>query len=256
MIETLGLSLHVVVRNWTVYKKDFIANISPTLADPAFILLALGFGLGPFVGEIEGMSYSRFLVPGMIATTALFTAFFECSYGFYVRLTFENVFKAMLTTPIGAREVLIGEFIWVFLKGAVMAFGVGLVLTLFGLVPNLYSLLLFPLIGGTLAVPCGAMGLVAAGYVRNINQFQTVYSFLIAPLYFLSGTFFPVSATHPLFVALIQVSPFFHGVRLMQMAAWGRGSLGEVAYHLAVLLAFSLALGWWAWRGITRKLVS
>lgn len=256
MIETVKLGFHVVIRNWTVYKKDLIANISPTVADPAFILLALGFGLGPFVGEIEGMSYSKFLAPGLVATTALFTAFFECSYGFYVRLTFENVFKAMLTTPIGAKEVLIGEFCWVFLKGAAMAFGVGLVLALFGLVPNLYSLLLFPLIGGALAVPCGAMGLVAAGYVRNINQFQTVYSFLIAPLYFLSGTFFPVSTTHPLFSAFIQISPFYHGVRLMQIAAWGRGEASEVGYHVAVLLFFSVTLGWWAWRGITRKLVS
>lgn len=257
MTETIKLSWHVVVRNWVVYKKDFLANISPTVADPAFILLALGFGLGPFIQEIEGMSYPRFLAPGLVATTALFTAFFECSYGFYVRLTFESVFKAMLTTPIGPREVLIGEFMWVFLKGALMAFGVGLVLTLFQLVPNWpVSLPLFPLIGGLLAVPCGAMGLIAASYVRNINQFQTVYSFLIAPIYFLSGTFFPVTATSWWFSALIQISPFYHGVRLMQMTAWGRGSFGEVAYHLLALALFSVVLGLWAVRGITRKLVN
>jgi lipooligosaccharide transport system permease protein len=256
MIETLRLGWHVVARNWTVFRKDFLANISPTVADPAFILIALGFGLGPFIQEVEGMSYTRFLAPGLVATTALFTAFFECSYGFYVRLTFENVFKAMLTTPIGAREVLVGEFLWVFCKGAVMAFGVGLVLLVGGLLANPVAVLIFPIVGGLLAMPCGAMGLVAAGYVRNINQFQSVYSFLIAPIYFLSGVFFPISGTHPAFAALVQISPFYHGVRLMQMAAWGRGSAGEVLYHLAVLLAFTVALGLWASRGITRKLVS
>lgn len=257
MIDSLKLSWHVVVRNWVVYKKDFLANISPTVADPAFILLALGFGLGPFIHEIEGMSYPRFLAPGLVATTALFTAFFECSYGFYVRLTFESVFKAMLTTPIGPREVLIGEFLWVFLKGALMAFGVGLVLTLFGLVPNWpSSLVLFPLIGGFLAVPCGAMGLIAASYVRNINQFQTVYSFLIAPIYFLSGTFFPVQATAAWFAAMVQISPFYHGVRLMQMTAWGNGDFWAVAYHLGALILFTLLLGLCAVRGIRRKLVN
>ncbi|RYD42123.1 MAG: ABC transporter permease, partial [Verrucomicrobiaceae bacterium] len=35
---SLGLAWHVVVRNWTVYRKDFLANISPTLADPALML--------------------------------------------------------------------------------------------------------------------------------------------------------------------------------------------------------------------------
>jgi lipooligosaccharide transport system permease protein len=84
-----------------VYRKDFLANISPTLADPALIMFSLGMGLSPFIGKIGGVSYAQFLAPGMIATTALFTAFFESSYGFYVRMTFESVFKAMLTTPIG-----------------------------------------------------------------------------------------------------------------------------------------------------------
>lgn len=256
MTESFSLSWQVVVRNWTVYKKDFLANISPTVADPAFLLLALGFGLGPFVQEVEGMSYVRFLAPGLVATTALFTAFFECSYGFYVRLTFESVFKAMLTTPIGRREVVIGEFLWVFLKGAIMAFGVGLVLGLFGLIERPWAILIFPLIGGLLAVPCGALGLLAAGYVRNINQFQTVYSFLIAPMYFLSGVFFPVGAVHPYFALAIQASPFYHGVQLMQMTAWGRGDVVEVAYHLGALMIFSVVLGIWANARIAKKLVS
>ena len=70
---SLRLGWHVVVRNWTVYRKDFLANISPTLADPALLLVSLGMGLSPFIGEIAGMSYAQYLAPGMIATTALFT---------------------------------------------------------------------------------------------------------------------------------------------------------------------------------------
>src|SRR6478672_5818854 len=174
---SLRLSWHVVVRNWVVYRKDFLANISPTLADPALMMTALGMGLSPFIGSIHGLSYSQYLAPGMAATTVLFTAFFDCSYGFYVRMTFESVFKAMLTTPIGTREVVLGEYIWVSIRAGLMAGGVGIVLALLRL----------------LAIPCGAIGLLASSYVRNINQFQTVYSFLIAPMYFISGTFFPLA---------------------------------------------------------------
>ena len=98
----------------------------------------------------------------MVATTALFTAFFECSYGFYVRMTFESVFKAMLTTPVGVREIVLGEFLWVFIRAALMAAGVGLVLAVMGLLPNVWAIFVFPFIGGLLAVPCGAIGLLAA----------------------------------------------------------------------------------------------
>lgn len=252
---SLRLAWHVVVRNWTVYRKDFLANISPTLADPALMMTALGMGLSPFIGQIHGLSYAQYLAPGMIATTALFTAFFECSYGFYVRMTFESVFKAMLTTPIGVREVVIGEFLWVFIRAALMAFGVGLVLAIMGLLPNPLVLLIVPFIGGLLAVPCGAIGLLSAAFVRNINQFQTVYSFLIAPIFYLSGVFFPLGE-RPVLEMIVQISPFHHGVRLLQMAVWGTWDAMQLLYHVTVLIAFAAGLGWWAHASIRKKLIS
>lgn len=254
MTETLLLSLHVVRRNWAVYKKDFIANISPSVADPMFLLLSLGLGLGGYIQRIDGLSYSEFLGPGLIATTALFTSFFESSYGFYIRLTFENVFKAMLTTPIGIKEVFIGEMIWLFLKGAVMALGVSLVLLAFSILINPWSVLWIPLLGGYIALSCGSMGLIASGYVRNINQFQTVYSFLIAPIYFLSGVFFPIQ--NPNIAKVILISPFYHGVRLIQMSAWERIDTQQFLFHLLFLTAFTTALSYWAYRRVVLKLQS
>ncbi len=252
---SLQLAWHVVVRNWIVYRKDFLANISPTLADPALMLTALGLGLSPFIGQINGLSYAQYLAPGMVATTALFTAFFECSYGFYVRMTYESVFKAMLTTPIGVREVVIGEFLWVFIRAGLMALCVGVVLLFMGLIANPVALLLFPLIGGFLAVPCGAIGLLAASYVKNINQFQTVYSFLIAPIFYLSGVFFPL-ADRPVLAIIAQISPFYHGVRLLQMSAWNAWTPGEIAYHIGALAVFSASLGWWSYVSIRKKLTT
>ncbi|MEO0453625.1 MAG: ABC transporter permease [Verrucomicrobiota bacterium] len=252
-LESWKLGWHVVVRNWVIYRKDFLANISPTLADPALIMFSLGLGLSPFIGEIGGYSYAQYLAPGMIATTALFTAFFECSYGFYVRMTFENIFKAMLTTPIGVKEVVIGEFMWVFIRASLMAFGVSLVLLTLGLVPNLWALAICPLIAGFLSLPCAAIGLLAACLVRNINQFQTVYSFLIAPTYFLSAVFFPLDG-RPFLTGLVQLSPFYHGVRLLQCTVWGEFPWAEIAWHITAILLFTLALGTLATRQVIKKL--
>ena len=254
LIVTARLAWHVVVRNWVVYRKDFIANVSPTLADPALVLASLGVGLSPFIGHIGNHTYAEFLAPGMAATTALFTAFFECSYGFYVRMTFESVFTAMLTTAIGVLDIVIGEFTWVAIRAGLMATGVGLVLLIFGLLPNPAGFLFFPLIGALLAMPCGAIGLLSASLVRNINQFQTVYSFLIAPIYYLSGVFFPLNGVSWLSAA-VQFSPFYHGVRLLQMSSWGEWTWPELSYHVAALCVFALVLGWLSLRQVRRKLI-
>jgi lipooligosaccharide transport system permease protein len=252
---SLKLGWSVVIRNWVVYRKDFLANISPTLADPALMMTALGMGLSPFIGSIHGLSYAQYLAPGMAATTVLFTAFFECSYGFYVRMAFESVFKAMLTTPIGTREVVLGEFLWLSIRAGLMAGGVGIVLVALRLLPNPWAAFLFPLIGAILSIPCGAIGLLAATYVRNINQFQTVYSFLIAPMYYISGTFFPLG-DRPFLGTIVQISPFFHGVSLLQMAAWNQFSPIRMMQHLGVVLAYGVILGFWALIRVRKKLIT
>lgn len=256
MLRTLRYSLYISIRNWTVYKKDFIANISPTVADPALIMISLGLGLGAYVSNLDGMSYMHYMAPGLTVATALFTSFFETSYGFYVRMSFENVFKAMLTTPLGVREIILGELIWVGLKGAIMALGVGLFLACFGLMVNPWLLPLLIFVGFFVAIPCGAIGLLATAWVRNINQFQSVYSFVIAPLYFLSGIFFPISQMNTYVRFLAELFPLIHGVRLAQAIFWQQ-NIGEAFLQSGSILFLQSAIFCGvAYKMIYKKLVS
>ena len=255
MLESLKLCFNITLRNWTVYKKDLISNISPTVADPALIMVSLGLGLGAYLTNVEGMSYMQFLAPGLTVATALFTSFFESSYGFYVRMTYENVFKAMLTTPIGVREVVMGEMLWVALKGAVMAVGVAIVLSLFGMMANPWLIPALAIVGFLVALPCGAMGLLATALVNNINQFQTVYSFIIAPLYFLSGIFFPISQMAAPVRVVAEFFPLIHGVRLAQSLFWNQGIVDALLYNGSILILQSTVLCGLAYWRIKKKLV-
>lgn len=256
MLENITLWFHITRRNWMVYKKDLIANTSPTVADPALIMVSLGLGLGPFLTNVEGMTYMQFLAPGLTVGTALFTSFFETSWGFYIRMTFENVYKAMLTTPIGVNEVVLGEFLWVALKGAVMGFGVACVLALFGLMSNVWLLPFLALVGFFVALACGAMGLIATSYVRNINQFQSVYSFIIAPLFYLSGIFFPPENMAPAIRIVAEFFPLIHGVKLAQCLFWERAIAETLLYNGSILLLQCLILCTMAFYRIRTKLLS
>lgn len=254
--ESIKLCMHITRRNWTVYKKDLIANISPTVADPALILVSLGLGLGAFLTNVEGMSYMQFLAPGLTVATALFTSFFESSYGFYVRMAFENVYKAMLATPIGVKEIVFGELFWVGLKGAIMAVGVAIVLALFGMMSNPWLIPAISIVGFLVALPCGAMGLLATAWVRNINQFQTVYSFIIAPLYFLSGIFFPIPQMSAPVRIVAEFFPLIHGVRLAQSLFWERDIYQAFIYSGTILVVQSIILCTLAYTQIRKKLIS
>lgn len=256
MLESLRLSLYITQRNWTVYKKDLIANISPTLADPALVMISLGLGLGAYLTNVEGMSYMQYLAPGLTVATALFTSFFESSYGFFVRMTYENVFKAMLTTQIGVKEVVMGEMVWVGFKGAAMSLSVAIVLALCGMMTNPFLIPALALVGFLVALPCGAMGLLATALVNNINQFQTVYSFIIAPLYFLSGIFFPISQMATPVRVVAEFFPLIHGVQLAQAIFWNRGISEALLYNGGILVIQSLFFCTIAYFKIRKKLIN
>lgn len=253
MREFLTLSWRVAMRHWAIYRKDFFANVLPTLVDPALFIVVFGYWLGAYITELQGMSYLTYMAPGIAATTALFTAYFESSYGFYVRLIYENIFKALMTTPIGPHEILAGEFIWVALKGAIMAGLVGLVLLAFGVVKPDY-LWLMPVMGILVGLSCGAMGLVATGYVRNMNQFQTVYALLISPMFFVSGVFYPIEQMPKALQYVCYLSPLYHGVRLSQSALWAQDVALDWAIHGGALIGLTLVLMVWAWKKIYPKL--
>lgn len=253
MLETLALSWRVTLRHWDVYRQNFLANISPTISDPIFFILALGVGLGGYLHEMRGMSYLVYLAPGLAVGTALFTSFFETSYGFFIRHTYEGVYRAILTTPVGPREIIFGEFIWVALKSAAMATGVTLVLLLFQVVEPHWAWTIPP-IGILIGLSCGAIGFIATSMVRNINQFQTVYAFLINPLFFFSAIFFPLEQMHVLLRALAQCSPLYHGVRLSQAALWNESPGLVLLWHVFALFLLTAILVPLAYRRIFPKL--
>jgi lipooligosaccharide transport system permease protein len=255
MRDLILMPWKITVRNWLVYKQDLVANTSPTIADPALIMVSLGLGLGSFLADVEGMTYMQFLAPGLTIATALFTSFFESSYGFYVRMTFENIFKAMLTTPMSVRDIVLGELVWVGLKGFIMALGVGVALALFGFMKNPWLLPFVGVIGFAVAVPCGAIGLIASATVSNINQFQTVYSFIIAPLFYLSGIFFPITNMASALRIFADIFPVSHGVLLAQAVFWEKGILDAVAYSAPLLVLQAIVLSVGAYKLVHRKLI-
>ena len=249
------LSWYVMQRNWLVYRKNFIANISPTLAEPAFYLVALGLGLGGVVSSVKGHSYIEYLAPGLIVTAVLFTSYFEGSYGFYVRMNYERIFDAVLSTPVGVTEVVLGEFIWFALKGAFMAIGTSIVLASVGLMPHPEFLPAILLIGMGVAIPCGAIGLIASALVPNMHQFQTVYAFLISPLFFFSGLFFPISDLPVFAQIIVYIFPLAHGVELCQAFFWNEHILQAILIHGGALLLQSILLSAFTFWALGRKLL-
>lgn len=252
---SLELSWLLVKRHWRSYRKYFWSNILPTVIEPCFFLVALGVGMSNFVKDIDGLGYATFMAPGLAMSAAMFTAFFESSYGFYVRLTMDGIYKALFTTRMTPVNVIFGELLWVALKGAVMAMAVSLIFIGFGFIPLSIALVPVGFVGFFVGLACGAIGLISSALIKNISQFQTVYAVAISPLFFFSGNMFPMKYMPFWAQVAAHASPLYHGVALAQQLLWDRVDIGIFAMHFVELVILSAVFIAIAIRLVHKKLI-
>src|SRR5258706_578789 len=119
-------------RNLLVWRKLAIASVLGNIADPMLYMLAIGYGIGSFIPEMNGMKYIAFIGTGMVCQSAMFTASFEGMYSAFSRMYMQKTWDAIII----ARPLLLGHVpdallfhVAVLVAYALVAYYVALVLT-------------------------------------------------------------------------------------------------------------------------------
>jgi lipooligosaccharide transport system permease protein len=190
------LSLKVWRRNWDVFFKTYQVNFLPPFIEPVLYLLAIGYGLGMFVGEIGGIPYVDFIAPALLAISMMNAAFFECTYSSYVRMYYQKTFEAMIATPLSLDDVVTGEILWGATRSLIYSSVMLLVFAVFGVVDLPLSLLIIPFsfLAGLLFA-CIAMCFTAI--TPGIDALNYPSFLFITPMFLFSGTFFPLTILPP-----------------------------------------------------------
>jgi lipooligosaccharide transport system permease protein len=257
------LTARVVETRALQYRRTFRASIVSSFLNPALFLVAMGVGLGTYVDRsssagaaLGGLTYLQFLAPGLLAATAMQAAAFESTFPIMGGLTWQKTFHAMYATPIGPRDIVLGNLIWIAIRLTSIAAIFVVVMTLFGAAASPLILLAIPaavLTGMAFAAPIAGFSATQ----RTPEKFNAVFRFGITPLFLFSGTFFPISNLPAAIQPVAWLSPLWHGVELSRGLALG--TIGadplRAVVHVIVLVAIALAGTWWAFRTVERRLV-
>ena len=87
-------------------------NFFPPFIEALLYLFAIGLGIGSYIRDIDGIPYINFIAPAILAIAVMNSAFFECTYGSYVRMYYQKSFDAMIATPLSIEDVIAGELLW------------------------------------------------------------------------------------------------------------------------------------------------
>jgi len=186
-------------RNFDVFMKTIKVNFLPSLLEPILYLVAFGFGLGGFIPKIEGQPYVNFIAPALVAIALMNGSFFECTFASFVRMYYQKTFDAIVATPVSVEEVVAGELLWGATRATINAtivLGVIAVAGVFTSEPLITSplFLLVPLIAFFGGLMFSAIGMCFTAIAPNIDFFNFPTFLFLTPMFFLSGTFFPLSS--------------------------------------------------------------
>ena len=233
-----GLARMVLERDLVTARKNWRA-LATGFVEPVFYLFSLGVGLGSLVGTLQvggrQVPYATFVAPGLLAASAMNGAVFDSTFNVFWKLKYAKLYDAMLATPLGPRDIAVGEVAWAQLRGLVYAAAFLLVMLMAGLLPSWWAVLALPaavLVG----VAFAGVGMAATTFMRSWQDFELV-TLAVLPMFLFSATFYPLS-TYPAGVQwVVRLTPLYHAVSLIRsltLGIVGLPLLGHVLY-LAVL---------------------
>jgi lipooligosaccharide transport system permease protein len=240
-------------RNFRVWQKMAGPSLMGNFGEPLLYLLALGYGLGSFVGSMQEMPYIVYLASGIVCSSAMFSASFEGMYSAYSRMATQRTWDAILATPLDIRDIVIGEAVWAASKGLISATAILIIATLLGVISTWQVLLVLPVVF-LMALCFASMALIMTAFSRSYDFFLYYNTLVVMPMLMLGGVFFPLQRMPALIQGLSQLLPLSHTVAIVRPLVTGM-PVNQPVVHLLVLAGYTAVALWLAIRLLRRRVM-
>jgi ABC-2 type transport system permease protein len=228
-----------------VYKETlrFYKVATQTIAAPILTamlyLLIFGHVLSGRVEVYPGVTYTAFLIPGLVMMSVLQNAFANSSSSLIQsKITGNLVF--VLLTPLSHWEIFSAYVLASMVRGITVGFGVFAITAWFAHLSFTAPLwiLVFALLGAAIL---GTMGLIAGIWAEKFDQLAAFQNFLIVPLTFLAGVFYSIHSLPPFWLAVSHANPFFYMIDGFRYGFFGQSDVNPWI-SVAIVSAFLVVL--------------
>jgi lipooligosaccharide transport system permease protein len=250
--------LRVMEREAIVFARLWRGVVFSLFLNPVLYLVALGLGLGGLVkehsGNVEGVTYLQYVMPGVLMAVAMQVAAGESMWPILGGVKWMRFFHGTVATAITAGQVLYGYVLWIALRAMLGAVAFVLVALVLGAIPSAWGVLAIPIAG--LCAAAFSAPLCAFSVAQDSDaSFALIMRVGVLPIFLFSGAFFPISQLPEWLQKIAMISPLWNAIELGRAATTGVWD-GSIVGHLAVLIA-CIALGlWWGTGRFERRLTS
>ena len=226
----------------------WIQTFLPSIITSILYFLIFGTILGSQIGDIQGVSYMKFVVPGLVMLAIVTTSYANTSFTFFSSKFFARSIDEILVSPTPP-WLLIAGFVG---GGVVRGFLVGLLVLLVsifftGLSLSIHSMLILFGFALLTALVFSLAGLVNGIYAKSIDGINIVPTFVLTPLIYLGGIFYSIQSLPSWWQNITYANPLFY---LINGFRYGFLGITDVSILISVsilvgMVAILIALNWY-----------
>jgi ABC-2 type transport system permease protein len=220
---------------------------SPVLSTSLYFVV-FGSAIGSRMGNVGGVSYGAFIIPGLIMLALLNESISNASFGIYLPKWSGTIFE-LLSAPVGYAEVLLGYVGAASTKSVML--GLLILATARVFVPYEIAHPMW-MVGYLLltAVSFSIFGFIIGVWADDFQKLQVIPLMVVTPLTFLGGAFYSISMLPPVWQKIALFNPVVYLISGFRWAFYGVADVNVLLSTLATLgfLAACLALVAWMFR--------
>ncbi|MBU8977542.1 MULTISPECIES: ABC transporter permease [unclassified Lysobacter] len=221
--------------------------VSPVLSTSLYFIV-FGAAIGGRMGEVDGVSYGAFIIPGLIMLSLLSESISNASFGIYMPKWAGTIYE-LLSAPVSAMEIVIGYVGAAATKSLML--GTLILLTARFFVPyeiqHPFWMLCFLVLT---ALTFSLFGFIIGLWADSFQRLQLVPLMIITPLTFLGGAFYSISMLPPLWQKIALFNPVVYLISGFRWSFFGIADVNVAVSATAIVGFLLLCLGvvWWIFR--------
>lgn len=222
-----------VLRFWRVSSQTLLTPIITA----SLYLFVFGATLGQRISVLEGFSYAQFVIPGLILMGVINNSFANCSSSLFMSRYLGGIID-LLVTPVSPPQFILAYTLAAMLRGSLVGLVTWFISTLFAELPWPHPLLAI-LMAMLASFLFAQFGLIAAILAKNFDTLSMFTNFLLLPLMYLGGVFYPISILPAPWGHLSYLNPLFYLIDGFRHAILG---VGDTSFLVAFGVSGAMAI--------------
>jgi len=227
------------------FGRIWVQTVLPPMIMTALYFVIFGHLIGPRIGEIDGVAYITYLVPGLILMSVITQSYANVVSSFFSAKFGRNI-EELLVSPMPHWLIIVGYVAGGMARGITVGAAVTVVALFFADIKVHNALMLLAVAGLTSAM-FSLAGLINGVYARHFDHISIVPTFVLTPLTYLGGVFYSINMLSDFWQTVSLFNPVLYMVNGFRYAMLGVSDVGIWVCFALLLVGIAALFSYALW---------